>query len=140
MYQVRRHNKCLKFMIEITLDRDNFIMLCRDKLYRRVQCSLRVAIDARVNKRSGLAVSCRTAVALSQLQVQSCIAMLHFFAIEILMCMLLASITRTVIICNSNVFDTNSLHFNLFNTRLKCFIIHCLDILLLAVYVPSKAT
>lgn len=55
-------------------------MLCRDKLYRRVQCSLRVAIDARVNKRSGLAVSCRTAVALSQLQVESCIAMLHFFA------------------------------------------------------------
>ena len=76
MYQVRRHNKCLKFMIE----RDNFIMLWRDKLYHRVQCSLRVAIDARVNKRSGLAVSCRTAVALSQLQVESCIAMLHFFA------------------------------------------------------------
>ena len=32
-----------------------------------------------------------------------------------------SSITRTVITFNSSVFDTNSLHFNLFYTRLKCF-------------------
>jgi hypothetical protein len=43
-------------------------------------------------------------------------------------------------VCNCKVFDTNSLHFNLFNTRLKCFIIHSLDILLQPVYVPRKAT
>ncbi len=55
-------------------------MLWRDKRYGRVQCSLTVAIDARVNKRASLSVSCRTAVALSQLQVESCKAVLHFLA------------------------------------------------------------
>jgi hypothetical protein len=66
--------------VSLVHDRYKFIMLYRDRLYRRVQCSLRVAIDARVNKRSSLSVSCRTAVALSQLQVESCIDMLYCFA------------------------------------------------------------